>query len=218
MCWRGRGLLQGEGKPDEVTRLPQIKERARERSRALSFTLRVDDSEGRRPLPLGWRSATPRGSTVLPPNQRPSTPGGISVPTPGWGGWGAYARPRKPPSRSIALRRWPDIAPHRLERQAVRRAPLARPPSGATARRTRKAPSCFTKTPAAQASRNGEATGYFAVAHKRLALQASQNGGGLVVRPLFDCDLRICTEVHKQPQATSCQAKVVEQLCAMLFL
>ena len=31
----------------------------------------------------GWRTATPGGSTVLPPNQHASTPGGIPAPTPG---------------------------------------------------------------------------------------------------------------------------------------
>ena len=53
---------------------------------------------------------------------------------------GACARPRKPPSRSIALRRLASVAAHRLGRQAVRRAPLVRHPSGTTARRTRKPP------------------------------------------------------------------------------
>jgi len=52
----------------------------------------------------------------------------------------ACARPRKPPSRSIALRRLASVAAHRPGRQAVRRAPLVRHPSGTTARRTRKPP------------------------------------------------------------------------------
>ena len=62
----------------------------------------------------------------------------------------ACARPRKPPARSIALRRLPDVGAHRRERQAVRRARLVRHPSGATAWRTRKPPeaehenACFT--------------------------------------------------------------------------
>ena len=67
----------------------------------------------------------------------------------------ACARPRKPPARSIALRRLPDIGAHRRERQAVRRARLVRHPSGATAWRTRKAPAGYAKTPAPQASRKG---------------------------------------------------------------
>ena len=59
---------------------------------------------------------------------------------PGRGAGCACARPRKPPSRSIALRRLASVAARRLGRQAVRRARLVRHPSGTTARRTRKPP------------------------------------------------------------------------------